>query len=244
MPPALLARSAKLGDVRLLVVEDETDLADAIARGLRRERYAVDVAYNGEAAIDRLAGNAYDLVCLDWNLPDVDGWSLCGMIRSGEVTADSAPTPRVLMLTARDAIADRIAGLDAGADDYLVKPFAFGELAARVRALLRRDTAPGSVVLEVGDLTLDDAKHEAHRAGKEMSLTPKEYALLRFFMSHPGEVLSQETLLEHVWDEFADPFTNTVRVTIGNLRRKLNIVGGEGLIETVAGIGYRLRAQP
>jgi DNA-binding response OmpR family regulator len=230
--------------VRLLVVEDETDLADAIARGLRRERYAVDVTYNGEAAIDRLAGNAYDLVCLDWNLPDVDGWSLCGMIRSGEVAADSAPTPRVLMLTARDAIADRIAGLDAGADDYLVKPFAFGELAARVRALLRRDTAPGSVVLEVGDLTLDDAKHEAHRAGKEMSLTPKEYALLRFFMSHPGEVLSQETLLEHVWDEFADPFTNTVRVTIGNLRRKLNIVGGEGLIETVAGIGYRLRAQP
>jgi DNA-binding response OmpR family regulator len=224
-----------------LVVEDETDLADAIARGLRREHYAVDVVYNGRAAIDRLSGNDYDLVCLDWNLPDVDGWSICGMIRRGEVTTDTAPPPRVLMLTARDGIADRISGLDAGADDYLVKPFAFGELAARVRALLRRDTTAAGATLQVGELTLDDAKHEAHFAGTDLVLTPKEFALLRFFMTHAGEVLSQETLLEHVWDEFADPFTNTVRVTVANLRRKLSRAGANQLVETVAGIGYRLR---
>ncbi|MGA9595982.1 MAG: response regulator transcription factor [Acidimicrobiia bacterium] len=227
--------------MRLLVVEDETDLADAIARGLRREHYAVDVAYDGRSAIDRLSGNEYDLVCLDWNLPDIDGWSICGMIRRGEVVIDTAPPPRVLMLTARDAIADRISGLDAGADDYLVKPFAFGELAARVRALLRREGASGGASLKVGDLVLDDARHEADYAGADLGLTPKEFALLRFFMIHPGEVLSQETLLEHVWDEYADPFTNTVRVTIANLRRKLNAAGAEQLVETVAGIGYRLR---
>ncbi|MDH3259879.1 MAG: response regulator transcription factor [Acidimicrobiia bacterium] len=229
--------------MRLLVVEDEINLADAIARGLRRERYAVDVAYDGESAIDRLIGNAYDLVCLDWNLPDVDGWSICRMIRRGEVATLASPPPRVLMLTARDAIEDRIDGLDAGADDYLVKPFAFGELAARIRALLRRDTAVAGTVVRVGDLELDDSRHEGYRAGTRLNLTPKEFALLRFFMAHPNEVLSQEKLLEHVWDEFADPFTNTVRVTIANLRRKLTEVGGEQPIETVAGIGYRLKEQ-
>lgn len=229
-------------DVRLLVVEDETDLADAIARGLRREHYAVDVAYSGQSAIDRLTGNAYDLVCLDWNLPDIDGRSVCATIRNTVVPADGTP-PRVLMITARDAIADRISGLDAGADDYLVKPFAFGELAARVRALLRRDSSTSGAMLQVGELSLDDARHEARFRGDALDLTPKEYALLRFFMSRPGEVLSQETLLEHVWDEFADPFTNTVRVTIGNLRRKLRAAGADELLETVTGIGYRLVAE-
>lgn len=224
----------------MLVVEDETDLADAIAKGLRREHYAVDVAYDGEAAVDRLVGNEYDLVCLDWNLPDIDGRSICDMIRRGEI-GGAPPIPRVLMLTARDAIEDRISGLDAGADDYLVKPFAFGELAARVRALLRRDSAASGAELRVGRLTLDNARHEASCADRPLDLTPKEFALLRFFMTHPGEVLSQETLLEHVWDEFADPFTNTVRVTIANLRRKLRAIGGEQPVETVAGIGYRLR---
>jgi DNA-binding response OmpR family regulator len=235
---------ANLRNVRLLVVEDEADLADAIARGLRRARYAVDVVYSGRSAIDRLCGNDYDLVCLDWNLPDIDGRSICGMIRRGEVAAKTAPPPRVLMLTARDGIADRISGLDAGADDYLVKPFAFGELAARVRALLRRDTSAGAASLQVGRLTLDDAKHEARYAGADLGLTPKEFALLRFFMTHPGEVLSQETLLEHVWDEFADPFTNTVRVTIANLRRKLSASGAGQPVDTVAGIGYRLQERP
>ena len=230
-----------MADVRLLVVEDETDLADAIARGLRREHYAVDVAYSGKTALDRLAGNEYDLVCLDWNLPDLDGWSICGLIRRGEVSSSATSPPRVLMLTARDSIADRISGLDAGADDYLVKPFAFGELAARVRALLRRDTAASDATLQVGELRLDDARHEACFGEVDLGLTPKEYALLRFFMAHPGEVLSQETLLEHVWDEYADPFTNTVRVTIANLRRKLTTAGAVQPVETVAGIGYRLR---
>jgi DNA-binding response OmpR family regulator len=233
-----------LTGVRLLVVEDETDLADAIARGLRREHYAVDVAYDGAAAVDRLVGNAYDLICLDWTLPDLDGWSICGMMRRGEIALASSPAPRVLMLTARDAIEDRISGLDAGADDYLVKPFAFGELAARVRALLRRDSAPSSIELRVGSLVLDDVRHEARYADRALDLTPKEFALLRFFMTRPGEVLSQETLLEHVWDEFADPFTNTVRVTVGNLRRKLRTGDGNQPVETVAGIGYRLRELP
>lgn len=233
-----------MDDVRLLVVEDEIDLADAIARGLRRERYAVDVAYDGETAINRLMGNAYDLVCLDWNLPDVDGWSICRMIREGEVATIETHPPRVLMLTARDAIEDRISGLDVGADDYLIKPFAFGELMARIRALLRRGTAVSGGVMRVGDLELDDSRHEAFRTGTRLDLTPKEFALLRFFMAHPNEVLSQEKLLEHVWDEFADPFTNTVRVTIGNLRRKLAEVGGEQPIETVARVGYRLKELP
>jgi len=230
-----------LQDMRLLVVEDEVDLAEAIAKGLRREHYAVDVAYDGESAINRLIGNAYDLVCLDWNLPDVDGQSICGMIRRGEIATLEAVPPRVLMLTARDAIADRIGGLDAGADDYLVKPFAFGELTARVRALLRRDTKTTGTIIRVGELELDEGRHVAHRGIKHLNLTPKEFGLLRFFMMHPGELLSQERLLEHVWDEFADPFTNTVRVTIANLRRKLTEGGEEPLIETVAGVGYRLR---
>lgn len=230
-----------MSGVRLLVVEDETDLADAIARGLRREHYAVDVAYAGAAAVDRLTANDYDLVCLDWNLPDVDGRSICGMIRRGEVAASGERRPRVLMLTARDAITDRISGLDAGADDYLVKPFAFGELAARVRALLRRDSGSDDVVLQVGALSLDDTRHLASFAEEDLDLSPKEYALLRFFMKHQGEVLSQERLLEHVWDEHADPFTNTVRVTIANLRRKLSAAGATDMVETVTGVGYRLR---
>jgi DNA-binding response OmpR family regulator len=145
------------------------------------------------------------------------------------------------MLTARDSIDDRILGLDLGADDYLIKPFAFGELAARVRSLLRRDAGKGTAVLSVGPLELDAARHSARRADRELDLTAKEFALLRYFMAHPGEVVSQEELLEHVWDEHADPFTNTVRVTVGTLRRKVTIDDEEALIETVIGRGYRLR---
>ncbi|HYF44715.1 MAG TPA: response regulator transcription factor, partial [Acidimicrobiales bacterium] len=149
------------------------------------------------------------------------------------------PAPRVLMLTARDSLADRVAGLDQGADDYLVKPFAFQELSARVRSLLRRDAARSGSVLQVGDVELDDARHEARRGGATLDLTAKEFALLRYFMSRAGQVLSQEDLLEHVWDEHADPFTNTVRVTVGTLRRKLEAAGGPPPIETVIGRGYR-----
>jgi DNA-binding response OmpR family regulator len=167
----------------------------------------------------------------------MDGLEVCQRLRD-EPHAGAAP--RVLMLTARDSIDDRILGLDSGADDYLLKPFAFGELAARVRSLLRRDVG-GTSVLRVGPLELDAARHSARRADRELDLTAKEFALLRYFMAHPGEVVSQEELLEHVWDEHADPFTNTVRVTVGTLRRKVTINDEEALIETVIGRGYRLR---
>lgn len=220
--------------MRVLVVEDEVDLADAVARGLRNEGYAVDVAYEGLEALEKAAVNAYDLVCLDLNLPGTDGLDVCRRLKATE------DGPRVLMLTARDSLEDRVTGLDHGADDYLVKPFEFPELTARVRALLRRDGGRSGAVLEVGDLVLDTARHEARRDGELLNLAPKEFALLRYFMSHPGEVLSAEDLLEHVWDENADPFTNTVRVTVMTLRRKLDAPGDKQPIETVIGTGYRL----
>ena len=223
--------------MRVLVVDDEVDLTEAVALGLRRDGYAVDVAYGGNEAVEKLGINAYDLVCLDLTMPDMDGLDVCRWIKGPE---GPEAAPRVLMLTARDSLGDRVAGLDEGADDYLVKPFAFEELRARVRSLLRREAARTGSVLTVGDLSLDDARHEAHRDGTLPELTAKEFALLRYFMAHAGDVLSQEDLLEHVWDEHADPFTNTVRVTVGTLRRKLATVGGEAPIETVIGRGYRL----
>jgi DNA-binding response OmpR family regulator len=227
--------------MRVLVVEDEADLADAVARGLRREGYAVDVAYDGDEALDKASVNAYDVVCLDLNLPGVDGIEVVRRIRADR---ERQPPPRVLMLTARDGTAARVTGLDEGADDYLVKPFEFDELTARLRALLRRDAGRSGALLRAGDIELDAARHEARRAGRMLTLTPKEFALLRYFMSRAGQVLSQEDLLEHVWDENADPFTNTVRVTVMTLRRKLADAGGDQPIETVVGRGYRLREEP
>ncbi len=224
-------------EMRILVVDDEVDLANAVARGLRREGYAVDLAHDGEDALEKAAINAYDLVCLDLTMPGIDGLEVCRRLRDGP--GEHEP-PRVLMLTARDTVEDRIDGLDHGADDYLVKPFAFGELAARVRSLLRRDAGRTTAILRVADVELDTSRHRATRGPRELSLTAKEFALLRYFMTHPGQVLSQEELLEHVWDEHADPFTNTVRVTVGTLRRKLAIDEEVPLIETVIGKGYRL----
>jgi len=197
----------------------------------------VDIAADGEEAIEKLAYTEYDLVCLDLTLPKVDGREVCRRIREGSTASTDA---RVLMLTARDAIEDRVAGLDDGADDYLVKPYAFAELAARVRTLLRREAGKSGALLEVGDLRLDTARRMAWRGDRLLELTAKEFALLRYFMSRPGEVLSTEDLLEHVWDEFTDPFTNTVRVTVGTLRRKLSAEGEPPLIETLIGSGYRL----
>ena len=223
--------------MRLLVVEDEVDLAHAVARGLRRSRYAVDVAHTLEDAFLRLVSAGYDLVILDWNMPDGKGVDLCRRLVDGSIPTFE-DRPRVLMLTARDAVEDRVRGLDAGADDYLVKPFAFAELQARVRAILRReeDTSP---VLEVGDLKLDTTRFEVFRGESPVRLTAKEFSLLEYLMTRAGQVLSQETLLEHVWDEAADPFTNTVRMTLSNLRKKL---GEPPVIHTVPGRGYVLGA--
>ncbi|HSK06778.1 MAG TPA: response regulator transcription factor [Acidimicrobiia bacterium] len=222
--------------MRLLVVEDEPDLANAIARGLRRDGHAVDTALTASEADLKLRTAGYDLVCLDWTLPDGSGIALCRDLVSGEQPTLEGERPRILMLTARDGVEDRVTGLDSGADDYLVKPFAFSELSARVRALLRRDdnTAP---ILQVGPLRLDPARFTASRDGRALELTAKEFSLLHYFMDHPGLVLSQEHLLEHVWDEMADPMTNVVRVTVSNLRKKL---GEPPLIATVPGRGYRL----
>jgi DNA-binding response OmpR family regulator len=226
--------------VRLLVVEDEQDLADAIAFGLRREGYAVDIAYDGDDALVKAAVYPYDLICLDLNLPGVDGREVCRRVVTRE-RPDDQPRPRVLMLTARDGLPDRVRGLDDGADDSLVKPFAFSELNARVRALLRRDAAPSTTLLQVGDLELHSTKREARRAGRLLQLSPKEFALLRYFMTHPGEVLAEGHLLTHVWDENANPYSKTVRVTVMTLRRKLDEPGQAQPIETVVGSGYRLR---
>jgi DNA-binding response OmpR family regulator len=224
--------------MRLLLVEDETDLAAAIVRGLRRRGHAIDSAETMVEAELRLSSGDYDLAILDWNLPDGSGLDICRRIMEGELVGPGELRPRVMMLTARDAIDDRVAGLDSGADDYLVKPFAFAELEARVRALLRRDDDAPPVV-SVAGVELDPVRFVAKRGEQSLSLTVKEFSLLEYFLRHPDEVLSQETLLEHVWDEMADPFTNTVRVTISNLRKKL---ADPPFIETVAGRGYVVRS--
>lgn len=222
--------------MRLLIVEDEPDLADAIARGLRRDGHAVDVALTAKEAEIKLRSAGYDLVVLDWNLPDGTGLDLCRDLVSGDLPTLEGDRPRILMLTARDDVEDRVQGLDSGADDYVVKPFSFAELSARVRALIRRDTETDPV-LRVGPLELDLARFEATRDGERLDLTAKEFSLLHYFMTHAGAVLSQENLLEHVWDEMTDPLTNVVRVTVSNLRKKL---GEPQLITTVPGRGYRL----
>ncbi|MYI56000.1 MAG: response regulator transcription factor [Acidimicrobiia bacterium] len=225
--------------MRVLVADDEEDLVRAIARGLRRDGYAVDEAYDGAEALAKASAVDYDVICLDLTMPAVDGREVCRRLRD---PSWSSHRPRILMLTARDSLEDRIGGLDDGADDYLVKPFAFGELTARIRALLRRDAGRRGSRLVVGDIEMDLSRHAVRRQGHEITLTPKEFTLLRYFCSRPGEVVSQEELLDHVWDEHTDPFTNTVRVTVGTLRRKLGLPGSPAPIETVVGTGYRLVA--
>jgi DNA-binding response OmpR family regulator len=227
--------------VRVLIVEDEEGLAGALRVGLAREGYAVDLAATCAGAREKLALTAYDIVLLDVNLPDGSGFALAAEVRSGVLGGPSGAEVRILMLTARSGLPDRVRGLDVGADDYLVKPFALPELTARMRALLRRDVRATTSVVRVGELSLDASRHLVHRGDRELSLTLKEFAVLRYLMSRPGHLVSAEELLEHVWDENADPFTQTVRVTVGTLRRKLSSDGGEPLIETVIGRGYRLR---
>jgi DNA-binding response OmpR family regulator len=219
------------GSVRVLVVEDEDVLADAVAEWLRREAFAVDVVYDGDAATERIGVHAYDVVILDRDLPGVSGDDLCRSIVDGGL-----PT-RVLMLTAAAAVRDRVAGLALGADDYLIKPFAMVEMAARVHALARRASAMTPPQLERAGLRLDPARHEATRDGAFLSLSLKEFGVLAELLRAQGAVVSSEHLLEKVWDEHIDPFTNTVRVTVMKLRKKL---GEPQLIETVQGVGYRI----
>ncbi|UYM07579.1 response regulator transcription factor [Solicola gregarius] len=221
--------------MRILLVEDDADLADVVALGLRNEAYAVDVARSYGEADELLTTTEFDVACIDLGLPDGDGGDLISRARMDERLRRPG---RILVLTARDGVADRVTGLDAGADDYLVKPFAFAELVARIRALARRKDAEGTT-LRVGDLTLDLAAHRAWRGDAELALTAREYALLRYFMHHPDEVLSAEDLLEHVWDANADPFTASVRVILSRLRRKL---GDPSRIVTITNAGYELRS--
>ena len=224
--------------MRLLVVEDTARMAELLRRGLTEEGNAVDVVATAEDAVWMGTENGYDAIVLDLMLPDFDGLEVCRRLRAA---GQWAP---VLMLTARDALADRVAGLDAGADDYLTKPFSFAELLARLRALRRRGGEPRPAVLAVGDLTLDPAAHEVRRDGKEVVLTPKEFALLEELMRHPGEALSQTHLIEHVWDFAFEGDSNVVEVYIRYLREKVDRPFGRRSIETVRGAGYRLRADP
>ena len=217
--------------MRVLVVEDHTELADSVARVLRRDGIAVDVAYDGQDALSRTTVIDYDVVVLDRDLPGVHGDEVCR-----HLVAQPHPT-RVLMLTASGTIADRVQGLSLGADDYLPKPFAYPELIARVRALARRAQPPLPPVLERGDLRLDPAQRVATRAGQRLALTPKELAVLEYLLAAQGRVVSAEELLTRVWDEAADPFTTTVKATINRLRSKL---GDPPVIETIPQSGYRI----
>ena len=219
--------------MRILLLEDDADLAEIVALGLRNESYAVDIAGTCAEAEDLLRTTDFDVACFDLGLPDGNGLDL---VRRLAVDPELRRPRRVLVLTARDAVADRVAGLDAGADDYLVKPFEFTELVARLRALGRRGDDAGST-LNVGELSLDLAAHRAWRSGVELELTAREFSLLRYFMHHPGHVLSAEHLLEHVWDANADPFTSSVRVILSRLRSKL---GDPAPIVTITNVGYRL----
>lgn len=227
----MTAGLAFLSTMRVLVVEDHEVLGRTLGTGLRREGMAVDVVLDGDDALEHLSVTRYDVVVLDRDLPRVHGDEVCRRL-----VAQHSPT-RVLMLTAASTVKDRVTGLNLGADDYLPKPFDFSELVARVRALGRRATAALPPTLECGDVTLDPSTRAAFRAGRRLALSPKEFAMLECLLSRAGAVTSTEELLERVWDERANPFTNTVKTTVGRLRAKL---GEPPLIETVREGGYRI----
>jgi DNA-binding response OmpR family regulator len=220
--------------MRLLVIEDELDFAQPLIHGLCQLGYAVDLAADGEEGWHLAAIHDYDLIILDLNLPEIDGLTICRQLREAQSQV------LILMLTARAQPADRIRGLDLGADDYLVKPFHFGELAARVRALLRRSLRIPEPVIKRGPITLDPASSTVWQEKRRLELTRKEFGILEYLMRYPGEVISQEELLEHVWNREANPFSNTIRTHITSLRRKLNDNPDcPRFIETVIGKGYR-----
>ena len=223
--------------MRVLLVEDEIKMCRAIRRGQEREGYAVDAALDGNDGLHRATEWDYDAIVLDVMLPGLDGIELC---RRRRRAGRWAP---VLMLTARDGVADRIRGLDVGADDYLVKPFAFGELLARLRALVRRGARERPAVLAVGDLVLDPAAHTVRLSGRPVPLSTREFALLEFLMRNAGQVLSRPAILEHVWDYNYDGMSNVVDVYVGYLRKKLERPFGRRLIRTVRGVGFLLESE-
>lgn len=224
-------------ETRILVVEDDSEIADSLVRGLGEEGYAVTHAPDGETARLALHGPGWDLVILDWWLPGPDGLTLLRRYRQG---GGEAP---VLFLTARDAVSDRVRGLDGGADDYLCKPFEFDELLARVRALVRRRGVAAGGVWKYGDVRVDSISGRAERAGRALDLTPKEQALLVFFLRHPDQVLARSRIYDHVWDESFDGLSNTLEVHVKELRRKLEAHGAR-LIHTLRGRGYLFGAPP
>lgn len=220
--------------MRILVVEDDPDLARLVHDGLERAGHGVDVAGSGEAALDAVDDADYDAIILDVMLPGIDGFEVCRRFRRRGVNAP------VLMLTARDAVADRVGGLDAGADDYLVKPFAFAELLARLRALARRPPAALEPILTAGEIRLDPATRRVWRGDEEIELTRWEFAVLDYLMRNPGRVLTRAMIVDRVWDYDFPNSTNVVDVHVGAIRRKLGDSAAEGLIQTVRGVGYRL----
>jgi len=223
--------------MRILVVEDEKKVASFIKRGLEEENYTVDTAYDGEEGLYMAETNPYDLILMDLMLPKMDGLSVIRELRNREII-----TP-VLCLTAKDTVDDIVSGLDSGSDDYLTKPFAFAELLARVRALVRRGTADRGAEIRFADLRLDPVAHKVWRAGKEIDLTSKEYALLEYFMRNPNEVLTRTMIAEHVWDYTFDSFTNIIDVYVNYLRKKVDKDFDKRLIHTVRGVGYVLKEE-
>jgi DNA-binding response OmpR family regulator len=222
--------------MRVLIVEDERPLADAVARGLRREGMAVDVAYDGDTGHEKSSVTRYDVVILDRDLPGMSGDRLCTEI------VKSGATTRVLLLTASGTLADKVEGLSRGADDYLAKPFDYDELLARVKALLRRASIRADeTMMRVGDLSIDPISRDVTRAGRKLALTQKEYALLEYLMRHAGIPVTREQISEQVWKQPFDPTTNIVDVYINYLRKKLETDGGSPLVHTVRGVGYVLR---
>jgi DNA-binding response OmpR family regulator len=217
--------------MRVLVAEDEKGLADIIGTGLRKARMAVDVVYDGDAALERAMTNEYDVIVLDRDLPEIHGDDVCRRLMEAQVPA------RIIMLTAAGDLWSKVEGLGLGSDDYLAKPFDFPELVARIRALARRVPTRLQPVLQMAGITLDPAYHEVHRNGRYVALSPKEFTVLEVFMRSGGSVVSVEDLLEKAWDENVDYFTNSVRVTVATLRKKL---GPPPVIQTVIGAGYRL----
>ncbi len=221
--------------MRILVVDDEKKIASFIQRGLKENHYVVDVAYDADTALETAEINPYDLIILDIMLDGKDGISVCQQLRKGKIN-----TP-VLMLTARDSIKDKVRGLDAGADDYLTKPFAFDELLARVRALLRRESTEKNNVIKVHDLELNQLTREVKRNGEIITLTAKEYALLEYFMLNANQVITRTMISEHVWKEDFDSFTNVIDVYVKHLRNKIDKGFATSLIKTVRGVGYVMK---